>query len=58
MMQQLRQMTQQLRRAEAAKEEAEYELQHQHLWFSATQQEADKAREAEATNNPLIKGAE
>ena len=56
MMQQLRQVTQQLRTAEAAKEEAEYELQHQHLWFSATQQEADKAREAEATNIPLIKG--
>ena len=42
------QLQQQLSHAEAAKDEALYELGHQRVWFDATQQEAINARQAEA----------
>eukprot|EP00656_Telonema_subtile_P025554 TRINITY_DN2760_c0_g1_i2.p1 TRINITY_DN2760_c0_g1~~TRINITY_DN2760_c0_g1_i2.p1 ORF type:complete len:613 (+),score=122.23 TRINITY_DN2760_c0_g1_i2:396-2234(+) len=45
---QLAAMQRSLCEAETAKADAEYELQHQKLWFSAIQKEAETSRDAEA----------
>eukprot|EP00658_Telonema_sp_P-2_P077859 TRINITY_DN7146_c0_g1_i5.p1 TRINITY_DN7146_c0_g1~~TRINITY_DN7146_c0_g1_i5.p1 ORF type:complete len:350 (+),score=93.81 TRINITY_DN7146_c0_g1_i5:1429-2478(+) len=44
----LNQLRLELRDCQAGRNEAEYQMEHQQLWFGAAQQEAEGAREAEA----------